>query len=193
MQLVRWSPHNEQLLLTGGYDRVVNVCDIRERPVGANALKYRLKKEVKDLESGQWHPFSEHNFVITTESGVVIGYDIRNPDSPVFEFKAHEKACSSVSFSPHIPNMMATCSTDEYIKIWDIAANNGVEPKLIGNKKTKMGELFTLSYYKDIPWVIAAGGSKGELAVWDTEENENVQKHFTPFIDPTKVHQQPID
>lgn len=192
MQLVRWSPHNEQLLLTGGYDRVVNVCDIRERPIGANALKYRLKKEVKDLESGQWHPFSEHNFVITTESGVVIGYDIRNPDAPVFEFKAHDKACSSVSFSPHIPNMMATCSTDEYIKIWDIAANNGVEPKLIGNKKTKMGELFTLSYYKDIPWVVAAGGSKGELAVWDTEENENVQKHFTPFIDPTKVHQQPI-
>ena len=89
--------------------------------------------------------------------------------------------------------MMATCSTDEYIKIWDIAANNGVEPKLIGNKKTKMGELFTLSYYKDIPWVIAAGGSKGELAVWDTEENENVQKHFTPFIDPSKVHQQPIE
>ena len=52
VQLVRWSPHNEQLLLTGGYDRVVNVCDIRERPLGASALKYRLKKEVKDLESG---------------------------------------------------------------------------------------------------------------------------------------------
>jgi hypothetical protein len=52
VQLVRWSPHNEQLLLTGGYDRVVNVCDIRERPLGANAIKYRLKKELKDLESG---------------------------------------------------------------------------------------------------------------------------------------------
>ena len=109
---MRWSPHNEQLLLTGGYDRVVNVCDIRERPLGANAIKYRLKKEVKDLESGQWHPFSEHNFVITTESGVVIGYDIRNTEAPVFEFKAHDKACSNVSFSPHIPNMMATCSVD---------------------------------------------------------------------------------
>lgn len=89
--------------------------------------------------------------------------------------------------------MMATCSVDEYIKIWDIAANNGTEPKLIGNKKTQMGELFTLSYYKDIPWVLAAGGSKGELAVWDTEENENLQKHFTPFIDPTKVQQKPFD
>jgi hypothetical protein len=44
---------------------------VRERPLGANAIKYRLKKEVKDLESGQWHPFLENNFVITTESGIV--------------------------------------------------------------------------------------------------------------------------
>jgi hypothetical protein len=50
-----------------------------------------------------------------------------------------------------------------------------------------MGELFTLSYYKDIPWVLAAGGSRGEIAVWDTEENENLQKHFTPFIDQSKI------
>jgi periodic tryptophan protein 1 len=83
--------------------------------------------------------------------------------------------------------MMATCSTDEYIKIWDIAHNNGTEPKLIGHKKTTMGELFSLSFYKDIPWVLAAGGSKGEVAVWDTEENEGIGKHFSAFVDKTKV------
>ena len=105
----------------------------------------------------------------------------------MFEFSAHTKACSSLSFSPHIPNLMATCSTDEYIKIWDIAHNNGTEPKLIGAKKTTMGELFTLSFYKDIPWVLAAGGSKGEVAVWDIEENDTISKHFTPFLDKSRV------
>jgi len=50
-----------------------------------------------------------------------------------------------------------------------------------------MGELFSLSYYKDIPWVLAAGGSKGEVAVWDTEESEALSKHFTPFLDNNKV------
>lgn len=78
VQLVRWNNKNEQILLTGGYDRVLNVVDVRERPLGESAIKYRLKKEVKDLESGQWHPQSEHNFAITTESGVVQGYDLRN-------------------------------------------------------------------------------------------------------------------
>jgi periodic tryptophan protein 1 len=71
VQLVRWNPKNEQVLLTGGYDRVINVVDVRERPLGASAQKYRLKKEVKDLESGHWHPFSDNNFVISTESGIV--------------------------------------------------------------------------------------------------------------------------
>ena len=35
--------------------------------------------------------------------------------------------------------------------------------------------------------MLAAGGSKGELAVWDVEENETIAKHFTPTLDKTKV------
>lgn len=46
-----------------------------------------------------------------------------------------------------------------------------------------MGELFTLSFYKDIPWVLAAGGSKGEVAVWDIEESEIIKKHFEGNLD----------
>ena len=62
---------NEQLLLTGGYDRVVNVVDVRDKPLGEKSMKIRLKKEVKDLETAQWHPTLEHNFVLSTESGIV--------------------------------------------------------------------------------------------------------------------------
>ena len=32
--------------------------------------------------------------------------------------------------------------------------------------------------YKDIPWVLAAGGSNGELAIWDTEEDPKIKAHF---------------
>jgi hypothetical protein len=31
--------------------------------------------------------------------------------------------------------------------------------------------------------VLAAGGSKGEIGIWDTEENEATSSHFTPFLD----------
>ena len=35
-----------------------------------------------------------------------------------------------------------------------------------------------MQMYADIPWVLACGGSKGELAVWDTEEDKAVYEHF---------------
>jgi periodic tryptophan protein 1 len=69
---------------------------------------------------------------VSTEGGMVFGFDSRNIIKPVFEMKAHEKACSSFSFSPHIPSMMATASTDEFVKVWDISANGGTKPKLVG-------------------------------------------------------------
>ena len=45
-------------------------------------------------------------------------------------------------------------------------------------KDLKQGELFSVQFYDDIPWVLAAGGSKGEVAIWDTEESEAIQKHL---------------
>ena len=85
VQVVRWNKVNESILISGGYDRVINVVDVRQQPLGENALKFRLKKEVKDLETIQWHPTQEHYFVITTESGAVQGYDMRNSKDHVFE------------------------------------------------------------------------------------------------------------
>ena len=34
VQLVKWNCFNESILMSGGYDRVINVIDVRERPVG---------------------------------------------------------------------------------------------------------------------------------------------------------------
>lgn len=47
-----------------------------------------------------------------------------------------------------------------------------------------MGDLFTCSFYQDNPWVLACGGSKGEVGVWDTEEDKNIQKHFSSYVVP---------
>ena len=38
--------------------------------------------------------------------------------------------------------------------------------------------MHSLQFYVDEPWVLAAGGSKGEIAIWDTEEYEHVREHF---------------
>lgn len=142
-------------------------------------MKHQLNKPLyKDVESIQWHPTMEHNLVLTTESGHLVGFDARKFTKPVFSIQAHQKACSAASFSSHISNMIATVGTDQYCKIWDVHHVNpeGVpEPKCVSKRNLKQGELFSVQFYEDIPWVLAAGGSKGEVAIWDTEESETIK------------------
>jgi periodic tryptophan protein 1 len=44
------------------------------------------------------------------------------------------------------------------------------------------GELFTLSFYQDSPFMLGVGGSKGVLALWDTSENEGVERRFSSCV-----------
>lgn len=35
-----------------------------------------------------------------------------------------------------------------------------------------------MRFCQDIPWVLACGGAKGEIAIWDTSENIQLEDHF---------------
>ena len=48
----------------------------------------------------------------------------------------------------------------------------------------KQGDLFTMQFCHDIPWVVASGGSKGALAVWDISESKAAESHFKSFLIP---------
>ena len=45
-----------------------------------------------------------------------------------------------------------------------------------------------MQYYADIPWLLATGGQKGELAIWDTEEDQRVVRQFKDKM-PEKARQ----
>ena len=55
-------------------------------------------------------------------------------------------------------------------------------------KDLKQGNLHSLQFYQDEAWVLAAGGSQGELCIWDTEESSIIRKHFEkeagPYLTP---------
>jgi periodic tryptophan protein 1 len=81
---------------------------------------------------------------VTTESGHLIGFDSRKFTKPLFSVQAHSKACTAVSFSPHISNMIATVGSDSICKIWDISEAGESEPKHIFKRDLKQGELFSV-------------------------------------------------
>jgi periodic tryptophan protein 1 len=175
VQSVKWNNVNDQLLLSAGYDRKINILDVKTPEAAATTL---IDESYSDIEMAAWHPFMEHNFAVCTEGGMILGYDTRKMTDPVFKVNAHQNAVSAISFSPHIPNMMASSSLDGTVKVWDIAANGGAKPQEIGTRHMKQGDLFSMNFCNDIPWLIASGGNKGEVAVWDCSENLDIENHF---------------
>lgn len=83
IQSVMWNQKNDQVLLTAGYDRKINILDVKSQKDGLSTL---LPAEADDIEKAIWHPTMEHNFVAATESGHVFGFDTRKMNSPLFKF-----------------------------------------------------------------------------------------------------------
>ena len=61
------------------------------------------------------------------------------------------------------------------------------------SKNLKVGGLFSCQFYDDSPWILAAGGIKGELSIWDLEESELVVKRFQGQEAFDKLKQQEKD
>ena len=75
--------------------------------------------------------------------------------------------------------MMVTSGNDGYVKVWDVSSGTPAE---ISTRDVKQGELFTMQFCRDIPWVLATGGSRGELAIWDLSESERIEGHFKSHL-----------
>ncbi|OAY84210.1 putative WD repeat-containing protein C17D11.16 [Ananas comosus] len=138
-----------------------------------------------DVESLAWDPHNEHSFVVSLENGIVQGFDSRVASSnsssgakPTFTLHAHEKAVSSVSFSPSAPNLLATGSMDKMVKIWDLSNN---QPSCVASRNPKAGAIFSVSFSEDSPFSLAIGGSKGRLQVWDTLSEPGVARSYSKF------------
>eukprot|EP01015_Nassula_variabilis_P015581 TRINITY_DN2328_c0_g1_i4.p1 TRINITY_DN2328_c0_g1~~TRINITY_DN2328_c0_g1_i4.p1 ORF type:complete len:313 (-),score=62.95 TRINITY_DN2328_c0_g1_i4:132-1070(-) len=171
IQLVRFNPSEEAALLSAGADKKICVMDVR-KPKEALFTNVAV-----DIESGAWDPNTPTNFAISDEKGSVLVYDARNLSETVFNFNAHKKSATSVSYSKGIPGLLTTTSLDGTIKVWDTQNLIRKNPNLIQQKNTK-AKLFCGSYYQDSPWVFACGSNKGELVLWDTKENLHVVSNF---------------
>ncbi|OEL15647.1 putative WD repeat-containing protein C17D11.16 [Dichanthelium oligosanthes] len=155
VQSVAWCPQSPEVLLSGSFDKTVAMNDMKDG--GQNCHKWSVEA---DVESLAWDPHNEHSFVVSLENGMVQAFDKRTASSSssgrsTYTLHAHEKAVSSISFSPSAPDFLATGSTD------------------------KMGAIFSVSFSHDNPFWLACGGSKGKLKVWDTLTEPAIAHKFS--------------
>lgn len=176
VQAVAWNHHAPRVLLSGSFDRTVVMKD--GRIPTHSGFKWSVPA---DVESVAWDPHAEHSFVVSLEDGIVKGFDVRAAQSnstseptSVFTLHAHDKAATSVSYNLLAANLLATASTDKSVKLWDLSN----QPSCIASHNPKAGAIFSISFSKDNPFLLAIGGSKGKLQVWDALLASGVSQRF---------------
>lgn len=61
------------------------------------------------------------------------------------------------------------------VKLWDVADN---KPSLVAAQDLKVGACFTAAFCQEVPWLLAAGGAAGTVAVWDILTNAAVSSKY---------------
>ena len=183
VQSVQWSPACSQVLASGGFDKRICLTDLREDGKTAPAAAWALSS---DVESLIWDSaLSPECFLVSCEDGSVAKFDTRlgAGSEPMWSLRAHEKACCDISLCAHpaAKGLLATASLDKSVKLWDAA---GAEPELILSKKLKTGPVFTTCFTGEATAkpLVAVGGAKGELLVWNVMAEEEIAKKYPGIL-----------
>lgn len=169
VQAVAWNPEEHAVLLSGGFDRRAVIADVRA-PESGSAQSWPVPA---DVESLAWDPFSPTCFSIASEDGSITTYDARSgqQSASLWTLKAHSKAACALNLCPAVPGLMLTAGTDKKIKLWN---TRGDQPTALAARDLGVGAVFSASFCRDQPLLVAAGGALGTVAVWDTAVEESV-------------------
>jgi periodic tryptophan protein 1 len=178
---VKWHPKEATLLATGSYDRTVALLDARGG--GKNVKSVKLKG---DCEALAWDPCHPEYLTAASEDGTISCWDVRKfeTSTPLWSFVANEfGGVSDFSYNEFVPGLLATCSTDKSVTLWDTCSQGGVPtanvpPRPCGTKDMCSGKLFSVAFYPSSPWLVGSGGSGNMLALWDLSGEEAIRKRF---------------
>jgi WD40 repeat protein len=111
-----------------------------------------------------------HTFITTLR----FYYALQAGAPPLYRFAAHGVGVSGLAASPHHRGFLATCSDDKTVRLWDATAAGTAKssskssssvamPVMIANKSMAVGRLFGVQFYPGTPFLLATGGSKGQV------------------------------
>ncbi|KAG2757146.1 WD40 repeat-like protein [Suillus brevipes Sb2] len=170
---VAWSEIHENQLVTGSGDGTLKLWDIL-----LNNFPIRSWHEhSREVFSVDWSNIKKDTFASSSWDGSVKLWTPEMPRS-VATLHAHLSCVYQALFSPHQPDILATCSTDGTMKIFDLrspayatgAATNSFTHPLSAAVLTVPAsgtELLSLDWNKYRPFVLATAGVDKMVKVWD--------------------------
>ncbi|KAJ6515028.1 peroxin 7 [Mycena vitilis] len=171
---VAWSEVHENQLVTASGDGSIKLWD-----VVLNNLPIRAWQEhTREVFSVDWSNIKKDMFVSSSWDGNVKLWTPERPRS-VATLHAHQSCVYQAMFSPHQPDLVATCSTDGTLKIFDLRAPAYVPTGAGTNTFTSPltaavltvpasgTEVLSVDWNKYRPFVLATAGVDKLAKVWD--------------------------
>lgn len=178
---VSWHPKEGTLLATGSFDKTVALLDARTK--GDNVKRVRIPS---DCEALAWDPFHPEYLTVAAEDGTLYCWDVRKfeTSAPAWTFHSSEfGGLNDLSYNPNIPGMLATCSIDNTVTLWDTYKDNvfsrTAPPQACMKKDMAGGKLYTVQFYPSSPWLLGCGGSGKQLSLWHTDSESRIQTRFS--------------
>ncbi|KAI9486044.1 MAG: hypothetical protein EXX96DRAFT_592887 [Benjaminiella poitrasii] len=112
------SPACRDVVLAGRQGLVI--IDLEDPWLIPRILPHVSKWEVADV---QWSPhIARESWVASTSNQKLLVWNLNYSGSRAIEhvFHAHARAISDINWSPHHPDILATCSVDTYVHLWDL-------------------------------------------------------------------------
>ncbi|KAN0034272.1 hypothetical protein ACTFIV_000765 [Dictyostelium citrinum] len=141
---------------------------------GETFLVHAHSSGVTDFE---FNPFNEHQLVTASDDSTIkvwnideaIRSGVTSLSTPSIVCSGHSKSIECIAFNPTANNILASCSTDKTLKIWDLS--NG-EEKFSWN--FEQGSLTSLSWNYDGSLLVATGKDLKNRII-DPRTGESIQ------------------
>ncbi|KAH7915279.1 WD40-repeat-containing domain protein [Hygrophoropsis aurantiaca] len=170
---VAWSELHENQLVTGSGDGSIKLWDVmlNDYPIRA------WQEHSREVFSVDWSNIQKDTFVSSSWDGNVKLWTPERPRS-VTTLHAHLSCVYQALFSPHQPDLIATCSTDGTLKIFDLrspgyvsgpTANSFTHPlsAAVLTIPASGTEILSLDWNKYRPFILASAGVDKMVKVWD--------------------------
>lgn len=113
---MNWSPRNENVLISGGHDGLINIYDLGADPYHVQSIHRKSGDAVRDVK---FNPFNPDYFLAASEGGNFELYDIRQTDKPVLTRTAH-KNLYCLDWNRKYQNVLVSGTTEKELRVWTL-------------------------------------------------------------------------
>lgn len=141
----------------------------RSDPVTGTSQPKIVKQFLLDQEGYglAFAPLSFGSLAAGTNNGTLFTFDPTDPGlsdlAKTCTLRAHTSSIEDIVYSPNQDKILATCSADQTIKLFDLRTNNA-SPITI---KAHDSDVNVISWNRTTPTMLASGAEDGGFKIWD--------------------------